>query len=192
MSINLFIQAMNVHSGGGRSLLLSLLETRQKGLHVTAVVDSRMDVPECLPDDLLILRVKPTILHRLWAEWRLSKKVKAGDVVLCFGNLPPLFRLHGRISLFLQNRYIVEKVSLAGFPLKTSLRIYVERIWFALFASHVDEYIVQTQSMKRSLEIRLKNNASIYIMPLINSTDGYSRDNVQLCSKKDHLYDFLY
>lgn len=190
--MTLFIQAMNVHSGGGRSLLLSLLETRQKGLRVTAILDSRMDVSEGMPDDLLIRRVKPTILHRLWAEWRLSKKVKAGDVVLCFGNLPPLFRLHGKISLFLQNRYIVEKVSLAGFPLKTSLRISIERLWFGWFASHVDEFIVQTPSMKRSLEIRLKNNASIYIMPLINSTNGYSRINVLLYSKKDHLYDFLY
>lgn len=192
MAINLFIQAMNVHSGGGRSLLHALLETRQKGLRVTAILDSRMDVPQGTPDDLFIRKVKPTIPHRLMAEWWLSKNVKVGDIVLCFGNLPPLFKLRGKVSVFMQNRYIIERAGLAGFSLKTSLRIYVERIWFALFASHVDEYIVQTQSMKRSLEIRLKNNASIYIMPLINSTEGFNRTKVQLYSKKDHLYDFVY
>lgn len=189
----LVINAPNVHRGGGRSLLLALLGKLRKGLRVIVVLDSRMSVPGCVSDNLLIRRVKPTILRRLSSEWWLMKNVKLGDVVLCFGNLPPLFKLRGKVSVFVQNRYLVEKISLVPFTFKTRLQIIIERLWFSLLVSHVDEFVVQTPSMKMLLESQFRSNVPCYVMPFIDITQGYSRTVVQhRLQKKTNLYDFLY
>ncbi len=77
--------------------------------------------------------------------------VASTDRVLCFGNLPPLFPLKCKVMVFLQNRYLVESVSLTGFSLKTRFRLSIERLWLAICAHHASQFIVQTESMKRLL-----------------------------------------
>ena len=148
---NLFIHAPNSHVGGGRSLLYALLDTLPIGLKLVALLDTRMQIPPNLPDCIEIRRVKPTVLQRLKAEWWLAKNVRPGDIVLCFGNLPPLFKLRGHVTVFVQNRLLVDMVTLHNFPIKTRFRLGVERFWLRSRAVHADEFIVQTPSMKSAL-----------------------------------------
>lgn len=172
----LFIHATNVHQGGGATLLQSLLCTRIAGLSLLAQLDTRMAVPEGRGDNLRINKIRPSVWQRLQAEWWLSKAVTPTDIVLCFGNLPPLFKTAGRVMLLIQNRYLVDDVSLKGFPLKARLRLQLERWWLAEKVGNVSAFVVQTPSMKVVLlESGIACGKPIYVLPFVNASQGYKR-----------------
>ena len=147
----IYIQAMNVHQGGGLALLKELLMTIPSGLRVTAVLDRRVLQEIDLPEHVDVHTVQPTVVRRLLAEVWLFNHVKQQDLVLSFGNLPPLFALKGVVQIFVQNRYLVDDVSLSSFSLKTRFRLHVERFWLKVFSKHAQQFIVQTESMKSLL-----------------------------------------
>jgi glycosyltransferase involved in cell wall biosynthesis len=65
-------------------------------------------------------------------------------------SLPPLFPCAGRIIVYLQNRYLCTNYSLAGFPLRARVRIFVERLWLRRRFSAPMQLFVQTQSMQHA------------------------------------------
>lgn len=164
MSKTLYLQAMNVHVGGGRSLLLPLLEAIAPEYSVVALVDQRMELPPNLPVNLTVRRVSPTLWGRWFAERWLKQVVGKHDMVLCFGNLPPLNALKGRVLVFVQNRFLIEQVSLRTFPLKTRLRLLIERFWLRRYARHTSDFIVQTPSMRTLLAAKLGIAESVVLV----------------------------
>lgn len=166
MKSTLFIQAMNVHQGGGRALLMPLLAALPADRPVTVLLDERLLLPEPLPAHVQIRRVRPKLTARLLAERWLSRTVTADDTVLCFGNLPPLARLAGHVIVFVQNRLLIDAVPLDGFGLKTRLRLRLERWWLLRCASHGKQYVVQTPSMQTLLSATLRRErAPIEVWP---------------------------
>lgn len=145
--MSLVIHAPNVHRGGGRTLLVDLLQVLQHSDKCLVLADQRMETPR-LPDNVKILRFAPTISGRLCAEFALRTHATPEDVVLCLGNLPPLFRLRARRTvLFLQNRYLLGSLNTAEFPISTRLRIAIERCWLRGSAGNVQQIFVQSPSM---------------------------------------------
>jgi glycosyltransferase involved in cell wall biosynthesis len=172
----LFIHATNVHQGGGATLLRAVLGIRLDGLPVSAQLDKRMVVPEGQAANTEIRRIKPSLWHRLRAEWWLAKAATAKDTVLCFGNLPPLFKTAGRITVFVQNRYLIDDVSLTGFPLKTRLRLQIERWWLSSRAVNSHAFAVQTPSMQAILRSSgMAHGKPVYVLPFVAVSDGYQR-----------------
>ena len=146
----LFVHAINVHQGGGAVLLCDLLRAIPLDVETIVHVDARMDVPADLSDHVYVERVEPTLRGRFAAERRLAGKVAPDDRVLCFGNLPPLFRLRGEAVVFLQNRYLVDpRAPLRALPLKQRIQLWVERAWLRGCRLNASRYIVQTPSMQR-------------------------------------------
>lgn len=186
------IHATNIHQGGGRSLLVALLNALPSGMRAVLLSDSRMPLPESMALEVQVKRVKPTIVRRFLAERWLSNNVASGDVVLCFGNLPPLFRLRGHVLVFLQNRYLVDDVKLDGFPLKTRLRLWIERLWLSGRMANVDEFVVQTPSMKRLLEARTKGKIPVRVLPFMANHEGYVRKTQPPEIQKEKGFEFLY
>ena len=191
-SRHLFIHAVNVHQGGGRTLLLSITHSLPTTERSVLCIDDRMNFSDT-PSKCLVKRVKPTILQRFLAERWLVKSVAAGDVVLCFGNLPPLFRLHGHVTVFLQNRYLIDNVKPNQFPLKIRLRLAVERFWLSIRMVNVDEFVVQTPSMKKLLEALTEK--PVHILPFIARHEEYARKARKAADtnvNKPTVFDFLY
>lgn len=163
----------------------------------TAVLDARMPLPDELSSAIEVTRVKPSILGRLLAERLLAAMVSFNDTVLCFGNLPPLFKVAGRVVVFIQNKYLIEDVPLRKLPIKYAARLRLERIWFRMRVGMVDGFIVQTPSMKYALtryllRIKAKPGVTIRIHPFMQ--DGIQRyhsyaDSLQVRSV---IYDFVY
>lgn len=183
----MILHAPNVHCGGGLTLLNALIEVLPD--HACLIIDERLSVSADILERFQVQRVKPTVWHRLGAERLLAQMVKQGDNVLCFGNLPPLFHLKGQVSLFLQNRYLIDMVSLSHFPLKLRLRIMMERVWFRVFRSHADQVVVQSSSMQGLLEANFMMSASV--LPFVACANEYSRNgDVRADGRK--LYDFIY
>jgi glycosyltransferase involved in cell wall biosynthesis len=173
MERRLFIHATNIHQGGGRSLLESIFFEIPIDIKPVYSLDSRMTLPECMDKDVLVKRVLPTIVHRFISELRLAYDVKSEDIVLCFGNLPPLFKLRAYTLVFVQNRYLVDSCKLSGLSFKTRLRLNLERLWLFTRMANVDEFIVQTPSMKSLLEVRTKGKIPVNVMPFVKNNISF-------------------
>lgn len=193
MNKRLIIYAPNVHQGGGRTLLLELLAALANNSNFTghAFMDARMDVPSDLQKGVIVTRVKPDIIHRLKAEWILWFQTGSEDTVICFGNLPPLFNIRAKVIVFIQNRYLIERVNLNGFPVIVKLRLILERMWLKWRSGSVHEFVVQTPTMQRIM----KNYMNILpsVLPFISETSsGNNRTAEGLNRDLSDKYDFLY
>ncbi len=179
--MTLVIHAPNVHLGGGRTLLLALLST----IRQPAVVhlDERLEpVPDLVPG-VQVIRVAPSILERLRSEQRLRMLCRSGDVLLCFGNLPPLFRSSARVFVYLQNRYLTSSRPLAGLPWLVRLRIRIERLWLRYRLLNAT-LLVQTETM--SQEVRENFGRQAIVLPFLPREIQPSAGNLPV------LYDYLY
>lgn len=162
-SMTLIIHAPNVHQGGGRALLVPVLEAT-KGLPCIAILDARLDLQLNFPLEVVV-RVPPSLMGRLLAEWQLKRFAKADDVVLCFGNLPPLFRISGHVRVFLQNRFLFGQRNLAAFGWRTRLRLMVERFWLRVRLKIRMQVFVQTPTMAR--ELAMESGIKARVLPFI-------------------------
>lgn len=190
MQSRLFIHATNVHQGGGLFLLDALLQAING--EVVLSVDQRMPLPTYMANNIQVKQVKPTILQRFMAEIWLAQVVKEKDIVLCFGNLPPLFRLLGQTVVFVQNRYLIEDVPLNGFSLKIRLRLTLERLWLARRLMNADKFVVQTPTMKTLLEAKTLGLTTVSVLPFVADPSCYVRKLLQLKVHGDFFYDFVY
>ena len=187
--LRIFIHAPNVHHGGGAVLLNELLRAIPHDLTAITTLDERMRVALNLPANIGIRRVQPTLGGRFSAEKWLFRQVEESDCVLCFGNLPPLFRLRGDVSVFLQNRYLVDdQAPLSALPLKPRIRLRMERVWLRTCRSHASTYYVQTPSMQRLAEDRL--GVPVMCSPFVpESVTSSAATPVRSSSAR---FDFLY
>jgi glycosyltransferase involved in cell wall biosynthesis len=165
--MTLIVHAPNVHRGGGRALLVPLL-VAAKGQSLRAILDARLELPPDFPESLVAMRVAPTLMGRIAAERRLRKLVHIEDTVLCFGNLPPLLPVRGRIIVFLQNRYLLARRRISGLSIGTRVRIAAERLWLRARVKGVKNLIVQSPSMAREAKQELGLRAMV--LPLLPGT----------------------
>ncbi|MGZ5009136.1 MAG: glycosyltransferase [Methylobacter sp.] len=192
MQNRVFIHATNVHQGGGRSLLGALLKAFDGKVEVVLSLDSRMPVPPDMIHHVEIKRVQPSAVQRLMAERWLARSVGPEDIVLCFGNLPPLFKLRGRAMVFVQNRYLIDDVQLNGFPLRIRLRLAIERLWLSGTMSNASEFIVQTPTMKRLLEAKTQGKAPVRVLPFVAEPNADTHGGPTPEAQKENNYDFVY
>lgn len=140
----LIVHAPNIHQGGGRTLLSALLAAIDPPARVH--LDVRLPSLPSLPPGVVVERFEASLAGRIVAERRLAGVALSDDHVLCFGNLPPLFPTRGRITVFLQNRYLVDPRGVAALPLRARLRLRAERAWLQRCLRGA-EVIVQSTSM---------------------------------------------
>jgi len=188
----LYVHAINIHQGGGRSLLWSIIQTMAASAATVYLLDSRMTLPEGASESKAIKRVPPSIWERMKAESWLARNAMAEDTVLCFGNLPPLFKLRARTLVFVQNRYLIDDVGLAGFPLWVKLRLSIERLWLSARMVHADGFIVQTPTMKKLMVNRSAGKIPVRVLPFIAEPKGYMRCAAQALWRIDKEHDFVY
>jgi glycosyltransferase involved in cell wall biosynthesis len=173
-------------------LLDALLPALSDNPAVTVLLDQRMKMSDMVPPNMTVMRVRPTVLERFRAEKWLAANATQNDRVLCFGNLPPLFKLRGHATVFVQNRYLIDQVSLANFPLNTRLRIQIERLWLTRKAGNADRFVVQTPSMRAILEASGRAlGKPVEVVPFVKESRGYERSAPGSNSEKPEC-DFLY
>lgn len=184
------LHATNVHQGGGKSLLVALLAAIPPKVQALAQLDSRLNISQALTENLMVRYVKPSIKDRLQAELWLSLNARTQDIILCFGNLPPLLNVRGHVVVFVQNRYLIDKIKLHGLPPRVKVRISLERLWLSAKMRNVHELIVQTPSMKRLLGAR--SSASVTILPFMESHEDYARELPPSEMLQAKEFDFFY
>jgi glycosyltransferase involved in cell wall biosynthesis len=99
------------------------------------------------------------------AEVWLRRNANRGDRVLCFGNLPPLFRLKAFVAVFVQNRYLIDHVGLGGFSIWARCRITFERFWLRHALLNANEFVVQTPTMKILMSAFSRERVPVKVLP---------------------------
>lgn len=182
--MRLIIHAPGIHVGGGGVLFRELVK-RVQLTNFLVFVDERAE--GFLPEKIKKYTIQSSVVGRLKAEYCLWKYSKHSDVVLCFHGMPPLFPVRGKVVVFLQNRNYLGVTPLSLFSTRTKIRLMIERTIFRLFKGNVNEYIVQTPTMKSLLCSWYKGSPIVNIIPFMVLMN--IEDNVPMRIKK---YDFIY
>jgi len=163
--------AYNIRRGGGVILLLDLLCALKEfqAIKVCIVINNDLHIPFNLPKNIQFKVVRTGILTRFVTEFWLMLKIKPGDDLIFFGNLPPLFRLSGRVFVYLQNRFLVDVFPLTENKTSYKIRTFLLKLWFVNRVSNVDFFFVQTPSMKKLLS-SLKVTAPILEFPFFGGS----------------------
>jgi len=188
----LFIHAPNVHNGGGKELLLALISKLPNDLKVTINIDSRMELPNKIEQHIIVNKVSPNLKSRLQVEFWLAKHVKSQDLIFCFGNLPPLFKVRSNVIVYIQNKYLIDNSQLNEFSITVRARLTIERFWLYLRIKIVSEFWIQTPSMKSLLLKNFIIKKPIKIVPFVCNSDGYSRVSRDNEESIHFDYDFIY
>ncbi|MEO7885382.1 MAG: glycosyltransferase [Polaromonas sp.] len=170
------------------TLLKLVLKT--PGLNIAlAQLDGRIAQSLKVSAEIPVRFVANTLVSRLVAEWRLVRNTSGAEVVLCFHGLPPLLPVSARVVVAVQNRLLLDHSALRSFPVKTRMRLMIERLWFKWCQSHASEYVVQTASMARLLRrlLRPDSAASVSILPFADRAIVHTLGNPAL-----RTYDFVY
>ncbi len=149
----MIIHAVSIHSGGGKVLLDQLLVKKDFGNVSLLICDTRYVLPQDVDPNLKIIRVKPSLIERWKAEYKLKKYTDLNPnlTVLCFSNLPPAFKLKANVILYLQNALLLPKINLYPKSLWSFGRLIYEKIWLSIFWKNLNEVWVQSNWMKKSL-----------------------------------------
>lgn len=183
----LLVHAPNIHQGGGRTLLIALLESlvaTQEPERVVVTLDERLKLDEHLAHKLILNRVAPKLMARLRAEWALSRQARQTDLLLCFGNLPPLFSVKARAVLFLQNYYLIGGKSVLELPIRLKTRLRLERLWLRGAVHRCQSVVVQSTSMQRLVHAVLGVEA--IVAPFVGATSPHGKP------LEEKTLDFLY
>ena len=173
-------------------MLEALLIALHDKVELVLSLDERMCIPLDMAQNVQIKRVRPSLAQRFRAESWLAQSTAPDDIVLCFGNLPPLFKLRGYTVVFVQNRYLIDDVRLSGFSLKVQLRLVMERLWLSWKMANASEFIVQTPTMKSLLEIKTRGKVPVRVLPFVAEPNGYVRSMLQPEVQKYNNCDFVY
>ena len=159
------IVAYNINSGGGKILLEDLV----KYLPPKSIVfcDLRMSFT-FLRNDIEYRYIRPTFLARYKAEVLLRRMAKLGDKMICFGNLPPLFNSRAKVTLFVQNRFLIDNKRDQYLSRSTMLKMSIERLWLSKFINNADQVVVQTNSMARLFKSKFPDFRSLLILPIVD------------------------
>jgi glycosyltransferase involved in cell wall biosynthesis len=193
--MKLFVNAYNVHSGGGKSLLIALLNSHHHSGEKVFLLDSRLILPDSILDTNKVIIVQPTIKNRFMAEVWLYKNVKKDDIVLCFGNLPPIFKLAGYVFVFIQNKYLIENKSLSKFSIKSKLRIWCERKWLSWRKFNLDTFIVQTPTMENAInkwQAQHRISLPVSVAPFVEQTNRLVAKPTAQINLDNKSFDFAY
>jgi glycosyltransferase involved in cell wall biosynthesis len=192
---NLYIVAYSIRRGGGVVLLLEILNALKflEGINVNVLISSELDISFTLPKNVKIKSIKSGLLSRLAAESYLMLKADSEDTFLFFGNLPPLFKLRGKVFVYMQNRLLLDELSnpLLRIRLHQKIQLFFQRTWLRTRASNADVFLVQSPSIKRLLLLRLKADFSIIQAPFFCSSKSLSSVEINSKPSKD-VFEFIY
>lgn len=177
------IFAPNVRHGGGSILLKQLIVSLVDENLIGKVYVSE-SLKQSLPLNSNIKYNKDTFFSRIIAEIKLHRQATKDSKILFFGNLPPFKKISSQTYLYLHNILLISKNQNYKLPVKTKIRIVLEKVYLRLFIKNVTTIFVQTPEMVKKLN-SFKKDLSIKLKPFIEHdhiTESY----------KTKEYDFIY
>jgi len=183
---SLFIQAPNICHGGGFLLLKQILRSSlTSGIDLGGSLNKELAKDNELPASSFsdVKLFNSGLVNYLISNFHLFKKRNDYSAYLFFGNTPPLFKVKGNVILYIHNKLIVEPLFSHSIPIKTRLKLIVQKVLIRFFSKNVDLIVVQTPSMKTLAENQILK-CKIICFPFYNYE---TKDN-----EEKKIYDFIY
>lgn len=177
----ILLSAFGIHSGGGLVLLKALTQ-KLHGRLKSATLDARVHDLNLLGNDAAhLIHVRKSFIARLLSLFRLLSIAAPTDVLLCFNNLPPLWRPVCRVIIYVQSSYYVNMPRGARHTLLTAVRIWIERQWFRLGVTNCSEIWVQTATMAEAIRAAYPL-AIVKVVPFVD--DGLAAKLSQITAEQ--------
>ena len=163
----IYINAPNIRHGGGLILLEMIIKAALSlDFSVTGNLNAVLKEFEKLsPDNKEDIEFSESGLTNYL--FPLGNNIKnlseRKNIILYFGNLPPIYKVKGTSILYLHSKLLLEPVFKYKLNLKTRLRLIFEKLFILAFYRNVDFIVVQTPSMKRLSNKILKRRETISI-----------------------------
>lgn len=154
-----------VHTGGGLVLLKATINSFPKKLSLILFLDERISKLIDIPENAKVHWVKPSFFSRIFSEWKLYRLIKKNTILLSFTSLPPLFSNSGYVIVFHQNSILVQNSTIKVFSKVKEFNFDLKRLYSKIFSRNVQEYIVQTSSMKSFLKKFFGDKIKVRIVP---------------------------
>jgi len=167
----ILIYAPSIVSSGGRALIEALISLKEPQLIFY--------LSEALKQNSLYnyFYCKKGLLNRLKAEIELYKISKDYDLVLTFGNNPPLLKLKCRTFVFIQNKNIFSQ----------GISHFIQRAFHKFLKKNYQIIIVQTAHMK-DIVSQYFPNKPIKINSFLPRFSSLNREKKELRIKYDFIY----
>lgn len=162
------IYAPGVYTGGGLILLKSIINSFPKNIPLILFLDKKVLNLFDFPKNSQIYSAKKSLFSRLFLEYKLFSIVKKNDTILTFTSLPPLFKLSGHVICYHQNSILLQKTTHRIFSKKKELLFIIKRTFSYICKMNVQEYIVQTPSMKKNLKKFYGDRIKVRILPFVS------------------------
>lgn len=183
----IIIYAPNVHSGGGAILLKELVRSCPPDKRIVFILDERYKRHSDVSGYINVIYFSSSISGRIKAELYLRKISTCRDHIVCLHNIPTVFNHKGKVTVFIQNRLIVDKNTRDECSYKAKVKLSLES-WLVQRSRRRNlTYIVQTESMAQRLRIMLGVKApDIQVLPFARVL-GVSK-NTERIVQTDYIY----
>lgn len=153
----LYCNASNMHSGGGKTLIIDFINhaAKKKNIKFVFFIDKRLVFPKTKLEHIDFISVSK--FFRIFIDFYLFYKLKKEDILICLGNLPPILSYSCWTVLLQSNRFLVENYTTKQFKYGTKIKILFERHFFRLFQKNIRQIIVQSRTMKEILDNKLSS-----------------------------------
>lgn len=186
----LFIDATRIKSFGGLRVISDLLSTKISGNDVSVfLTDSQKFSNEMPYKKYDFVKIRSNFLSYIYLNFKFLSLVKKEDRFLTINNIPPLVRLNCKTYCLIHNIHILKTPANLNFF--QFLRLKLLRSLLKIFKKNVDIFVVQSETMKRLLQSKLKiekNIDNICVFPFIDKKQYET--NYSLSSPKK--WDFIY
>ena len=185
---SLYLFAPNVSHGGGFFILKQFL---------ISVSESKKDIYGSVNREFLTLKnfvnfdlnktkfFENKVTDYLIANFHLLENNNPQDIYLFFGNVPPLFKTRGKSYLYIHGKLLLEPVFKYDLPLKTRIKVILNKILIKMFYKNVNFILVQTPSMK-VLAKDFMPSSNIKLLPF------YDYQPLAETTAKKPKYDFIF
>jgi len=188
--MNFYIDASNVHSGGGKTMLNDFITGTDAYPNIKFIfwVDYRFDIPNLSVNSKNMQFIKVPKVLRFFTQFKIKKLYKSDDLIIFFGNLPPFIIFSARTFLLQSNRYVVENSTTSNMSFLTRIQINIQRLIFKLYKNKVDEIIVQSSSMQSLIKKQSNLNTSATVVPFKDFKEDAFSHSTHARAKTGFIY----
>ena len=154
--MKIIVNANNIHTGGGKAILDDFINAAKKSnYNFIFFLDTRYKLDS---NSKNITFIKENRYKRIFSTFKIKKIESTTDIIIYFGNIPPVIKHKAKTILLLSNRFLLDNMPLKGFSFFSRFQKFTQKIIFNFFNKNVDKIIVQSQTM---LDL-LKKNKNLY------------------------------
>ncbi len=176
---NIYICAPNIRHGGGLSLLEMIIKAAQSlDFSIGGNLNSALKKNENIIDKTMSLEFTNSgLTNYLFPLLHTKKHIDLeNQIILFFGNLPPISKMKGKSFLYIHSKLLLEPVFRYKLNIKTRIRLIFEKLFIFLFYKNVDLIVVQTPSMMQLSRDIFKKRETI-CLPFFDYDKGVYNHN---------------